>query len=322
MSAPVTLEILACPADLGYLGPTVRHVLRQLGGQVDELLFAVDLVPARGGRYADGWGDALPAFETLLEELLAEVPRSRVVYAQGRVDELARLGDRFFGGVPIPAKDCRGSAFEVYWQAFDAAANDLVFHVDGDMLFGGGSPTWVAEAVELLLGDPDCIAVVPLSGPPHPSGTPAGHPPGSWTRYPWRSPAFRFATWTTRLALFSRSRMLERFAPLPLSRPPYKRTWVKAAVNRNPLVAMPEDLLKAATRRAGMHRVDLLGEGDGMWSLHPLLKPPEYLARLDEVIGRVERFDLPAEQLGHYDVVDALVDQRALRRDRRLRRWR
>lgn len=322
MSNPVTLEILCCPADLGYLGPTVRHILRRFARQVDEVLFAVDLVPARGGRYADGWGETLPAFQSLLGELRAEVPRSNVVYAEGKPGELARLGERFFGGRPIPAKDCRGSAFEVYWQAFDGASNDLVLHTDADMLFGGGSPTWVAEAVELLRGDPDAISVVPLSGPPHPDGVPLGHPRGAFAPYPWRSPAWRFGAWTTRLALFSRARMLERFAPLPLSKPPYKRTWLKAAMNRNPLVAMPEDLLRAATTASRMHRVDLLGEREGMWSLHPSLKPPEYLRRLDEVIARVERFDLPPEQLGHYDIVDAFVDQRAMRRERNLRRWR
>jgi hypothetical protein len=59
-----------------------------------------------------------------------------------------------------------------------------------------------------------------------------------------------------------------------------------------------------------------------LWSLHPSLKPPEYLARLPEIIARVEEGDLPPSQLGHYDIVDDVVDQTAARRERRLQRWR
>jgi hypothetical protein len=320
MPSPVTLEILVCPADLGYAADTIRHQLRVFGGQVDEVLFAVDVKPPRGGRYADGWGDALPALDELLAQLGAEHPNARVVRAQGAPEDLRRLGQRFFGGVTIPSKDCRGSAFEVYFTAFDGARNDLILHTDSDMLFGGGSPTWVAEAVSLLEDDPGVISVIPLSGPPRADGQLLGQ--SAYTRYPHASPAYRFDVWTTRLALFDRRRMLERLAPLPLSRPPYKRTWVKALVNGNPRVGMPEDILKAQVRRRGMYRVDLLGSGDGMWSLHPSLKPPEYLRDLPQIIERVEHGDVPEQQLGHYDIVDEFVDQSALRRDRRLRRWR
>lgn len=320
MSAPVTLEILVCPADLGYAAKTLRHQLRVLGPQVDEVLFAVDLVPPRGGRYAGGWGEALPALETLLSELGEEHPNARVSRAQGSPQELQRLGDRFFGGKAIPSKDCRGSAFEVYFVAFDGPSNDHVFHTDGDMLFGGGSPTWVQEAVDVLAADEDVISVIPLSGPPHPDGRLRGQ--GEHQPYEHPSPAFRFPTWTTRIALFDRRRLLDRLTPLPLSRPPYKRTWLKALVNRNPLVGMPEDILKARVLERGMSRVDLLGSGPGMWTLHPALKPPEFLERLPELIDRVERGDLPEAQLGHYDIVDELVDQRAARRDKARRPWR
>jgi hypothetical protein len=320
MSAPVTLEILVCPADLGYAADTIRHQLRVFAAQVDEVLFAVDVKPPKGGRYADGWGDALPALDALLDELMAEHPNARVVRAAGEPAALAHLGERFFGGATIPSKDCRGSAFEVYFTAFDGARNDLILHTDSDMLFGGGSPTWVAEAVELLQADTSVISVIPLSGPPRADGQLLGQ--SAHTAYPHGSPAYRFDVWTTRLALFDRGRMLERLAPLPLSRPPHKRTWVKALVNGNPLVGVPEDILKARVRARGMSRVDLLGSGAGMWSLHPSLKPPEYLSELPQIIARVEQGDLPPEQLGHYDIVDAFVDQSAMRRDRQRRRWR
>jgi hypothetical protein len=320
MPEPVTLEILVCPADLGYADDTIRHQLRVFGAQVDEILFAVDVKPPRGGRYADGWGDALPALDALLGELTADHPNARVVRAAGEPAALEHLGERFFGGTTIPSKDCRGSAFEVYFTAFDGARNDLILHTDSDMLFGGGAQTWVAEAVALLAADTSVISVIPLSGPPRADGELLGQ--SAYTRYPHDSLAYRFDVWTTRLALFDRSRMLDRLAPLPLSRPPHKRTWVKALLNGNPLVGMPEDILKARVRARGMSRVDLLGSGPGMWSLHPSLKPPEYLRDLPEIIERVEQGDVPEQQLGHYDIVDEFVDQSAMRRDQRRRRWR
>ena len=144
----MTLEIVVCPADVAYAGKTLRHHLRVLGGQVEEVLFAVDLKPPAGGRFAEGWGDALPALEELLADLTRSVPSARIVSAEGERSQLERLGRHFFGGSPIPAKDCRGSAFEVYWLAFDAPTHDYILrHMDGDMLFGGGSQTWVSEAV-------------------------------------------------------------------------------------------------------------------------------------------------------------------------------
>jgi hypothetical protein len=320
MGHRVTLEILVCPSDIRYAAKTIRHQLRVLGGQVQEVLFAVDVVPPTSGRYADGWGDALPALEALIDDVAATHPNVRVVYARGEPAQLERLSKRFFGGRRIPAKCHVGSAFEAYWLAFESPANDHILHVDCDMLFGGGSQTWVAEAVDLLAADERVISVKPLSGPPHPDGLLLGQP--AYARYPHPTTAFRIPTWTTRLAFFDRRRLLDRLTPLPLLAPVRKRSSVKALVKGNPLVAQPEDILRARAIECEMYRVDLLGSDPGMWTLHPALKPPEFHDRLDELIGAVEAGDLPTEQLGHYDIVDAWIDQSAMRRNRALTRWR
>jgi hypothetical protein len=316
MTEPVTLEILVCPPDIGYIGETLRHQLRIFGEQVDEVVFAADVKTPSRGRYANGWGEALPALEALLLELCLEHPNARVVRAEGDPTDLAELGRRYFGGRTIPAKDPRGMAFEAYFTGFDSASNDLVLHVDGDMLFGGGSLHWVQEAVELLRADSDVVSVIPLSGPPRPDGQMLGqsHLDG---RYEHPLPAYRVDQWTTRVALLDRRRIVERLTPLPLSRPPHRRTWLKAIVYGNPLVGMPEDIVDAQLRAREMYRIDLLGSEPGMWTVHPLLKPPEFLRDLPEIIARVEAGEVPSEQLGHYDIVDAFVDQSEARRQPR-----
>ncbi len=252
MGHRVTLEILVCPSDVRYAAKTIRHQLRVLGGQVQEVLFAVDVVPPTSGRYADGWGDALPALEALIAEVAATHPNVRVVYARGEPAQLERLSDRFFGGRPIPAKCHVGSAFEAYWLAFESPANDHILHVDCDMLFGGGSQTWVAEAVDVLDGDDRVISVKPLSGPPHPDGVLLGQ--AAYSRYPHPTTAFRIPTWTTRLAFFDRRRLLDRLTPLPLLAPVLKRSSLKARFKGNPLVAQPEDILRARALERAMYR--------------------------------------------------------------------
>ena len=58
-----------------------------------------------------------------------------------------------------------------------------------------------------------------------------------------------------------------------------------------------------------------------MWSLHPPFRTSQFYTDLPKIIHRVETGDLPAEQLGCYDLHDRICDWSIPRRNNsRLRR--
>ena len=74
-----------------------------------------------------------------------------------------------------------------------------------------------------------------------------------------------------------------------------------------PRVDLPERLLGEAMAAAGMHRVDYLGREPGMWTLHPRERTKLYYEVLPELIARIERGDVTAEQRGHYDLHESML---------------
>jgi hypothetical protein len=76
----------------------------------------------------------------------------------------------FFGSNIIPDKAWDGRPFYPYFYGLFVAKADYIMHMDGDMMFGGGSQTWISEAIDLLKARPDILFSGPLPGPPHPAG--------------------------------------------------------------------------------------------------------------------------------------------------------
>lgn len=66
--------------------------------------------------------------------------------------------------------DFRRRPIDGYLHLLLATHHDLVFHIDGDMMFGGGSQTWMAEALDQLSRRPELLACNPLPSPPRADG--------------------------------------------------------------------------------------------------------------------------------------------------------
>ncbi|HEX9529721.1 MAG TPA: hypothetical protein VF954_01190 [Acidimicrobiales bacterium] len=307
----VTLQVNLAPADLPHARLLLGHQLRQLGGQVDEILLVVDR--ERGaGRFADGWDEGRP----LLDELLATAARGdariRVQAVDYGADAAAAISRRFLRGRPAPRKDFRGGPFYSYLYGLHACATDLVLHIDSDMLFGGGSQTWVRDATAVLEGDARVVAASPLPGPPSPSGRLLSQ---RAERYPEAGKdAYRFDKLSTRVFLASISRLERTILPIGSTAAAPRRR-LEARLRGSEGAGLPEDLLSRAMCRGGFRRVDLLGPGPGLWSLHPRYRPPAFYAALPELIERVERGDVPDGQRGRHDIAPCLVPLPA-RRDR------
>lgn len=310
---PVTLNVTLTPGDWRHAEHVLPHQLRQWAGQVDEVQLVLnDPSTAPGGGAPDA--GQRRKIETVLEEASSAWPHVHVREVDYSPAARAETADCFYGGQPVPLQNHDGGPFYSYWYGWCAARHDLILHTDSDMLFGGGSQTWVAEALTVLAGGADLMAVSPLPGPPTRDGE---LPPviraqharwgGEPVREPHSSLAYRLHGVSTRLWLFDRVDLVRRLGPMPLDRPPL-RSRARARLEGNPPFQLPEQVLTALMNRRGLRRVDLLGSDPGMWSLHPALRSEEFYAELPRIVARVETGDVPEAQRGDYDVNDSLVD--------------
>jgi hypothetical protein len=299
----VTLQINLAPTDLPHAEHILPHQLRQLAGQVDEIVLVVDLHQSRG-RFGEGWHERLPGLQRLIGECCAEYGHAHVAevdYSQAVADELAR---RYFGGKPVPAKDRNGGPFYSYFFGLYAAGHDYVLHTDSDVMYGGGSQTWIAEAVELLTDRDDVLACSPLPGPP----TRDGHLTSQiLEREPLRSLAYRAGGLSSRVFMMHLPRFHQRIGELPLARLSPRRHW-QAVFDGNPPFDLPECIWSQAMADHGLLRIDFLGDAEGMWSIHPPYRSPLFYERLPSLIHDVEVDNLPEAQRGDHDVNDSVID--------------
>jgi hypothetical protein len=312
----VTLQINLAPTDLPHARYTLPHQLRQWAGQVDETLLVVDLHQSRG-RYSDGWAERLPKLRAFIEQICQRYPNTRSVDADYSEDAAAAVSSMFFGGRAVPEKDWNGAPFYSYFFGLYAARHNYVFHMDCDMMYGGGSSTWVAEAIQLLTERPDVFACNPLPGPPTADGRLKSQ---VLEPEPYASPAFRARHLSTRLFLFDRRRFLSRIKELELARPPRLRAW-QALLEGNSPSELAELIMSRAMARHGLVRIDFLGNAPGMWSIHP---PSHYRSvtlyeRLPAIILRIETGDVPEAQRGDCELNDSMVTWPHAKQPRRKR---
>ncbi len=313
----VTLQISVAPGDLPHAREILPHQLRQWAGQVDEVLFVLDL-----GQSGDGHGQV----EELLADLCRGESHARTTVVDYSAAAVVEVRERFFQGGQVPIRDCYGKVVYAYFYGLLAAANRLVLHLDSDMMFGGGSQTWVAEARRLLADRPDLFACAPLPGPPAAGPLPqriAIRHAGSRSRralarnaVPFSAPglsgpALRFAHVSTRDLLLDRGRFDDGALAIGSTRPgahaALAATARGALVRRRPWHAPAETCLSRAMTAAGLVRVDFLGAAPGMWSLHPPDHSDAFQRALPGLIRRIEAGDVPDGQRGDFDLHPSML---------------
>jgi hypothetical protein len=304
-----TLQINLAPTDLPHLIHILPHQCRQFEGQVDEILLTLDLHQSRG-RYGTAWEERLPSFLDFVQEQSVVHPKIRVHEVDYSRNAVTTISEQFFGGELIPPKDRFGAPFYAYFSGFVNARYNYIFHIDSDMMFGGGSQIWIAEAKKLMEDRPEVMMCNPHPGPPTANGTLRSQ---TLTPEPYTSVAFRASHINTRVAFFDRRRTISHLAPLPLLQPPMFRRWQARLEGSFPYVPA-EDILSFSMRRAGFLRIDFLGQEPGMWSLHPPYRNAVFYERLPVLIQNIEQGELPDGQRGHYDINDSMVDWSSVRK--------
>ncbi len=315
---PVTLQINVAPTDFPHAVHILPHQLRQWAGQVDEVLFTFDLHrTARGGRFGEGWEERLAPMRALLDGLCRDHPHARISEVDYGPEKMSEVAAAFTAGTLIPAKDTKGAPLYPYFYGLHEARNDLVFHLDSDLMFGGGSQTWIGEAVGLLAENSDVLACAPLPGPPTSDGRLRRQPA---PRFEHSSLAFRFDAVSSRLLLIDLERLRERVLPLLLLGPVRQLSRAKARLHGNPPYRAAELTISEAMSRADLYRVDLLGAAPGMWSLHPPYRSERFYGALPGLIERIETGNVPEAQRGDYELNDSMFDWSKARRRAMLRR--
>jgi len=313
------LQINMHPFDAPHVVHTLPHQLRAFAGQVDRVLVTVDTRLANAGRYRAGhYEEARQALFAQLEAVRREHPALVVDPVSYDGQTRAGIGRAFFASTPDwPDRAFDGGPFYVYFHGLHRANADYVLHMDSDMLFGGGSQTWVDEAVALLERQPDALFVGPFPGPPRADGSldPAlhvGFPGLAQVAAPVRLdepvPAYRFSTVSTRIFMIDMRRFAARIGALDLVRPDLKRRLRARAYAEAPRSMPAEEVLSVNLAARGLSRIDYLGTGAGMYSLHPPYRMPEFYARLPDLIASIERGDIPEGQRGDFDLNASMID--------------
>jgi len=296
----VSLQINLAPGDYRHARLILPHQLKVLSGQVDEIILTVD-TRSGSGRFADGWTkyeDLLYAF--LENEIKPKYPVQilPVNYSQSVKAQIARY---FFGRRSIPDKDFRGGPFYAYFFGLYYASNDLVLHLDSDIFLGGASQIWIAEAKAFFKTYKGCLVISPHPGPPHPSGELIDQTVVKQIK-PY---TYELSGMSTRIFMIDKSAF--NASKLNLQKPA-PRGQLKALVQGHPNAALPEILIRDFMQMNNFKRIDFLGEGKGLWSLHPPFRTKSFYENLEKIIKRIETNTLPESQLGFYDVVDELCD--------------
>jgi len=309
---PVTLQISLAPSDHRLARHILPHQIRTWHAQVAEILLTIDLHRSEG-RFADEWEEGR---DNILA-LARSIDGARIVEVDYSATAAAAVAKEFFGGRTIPKKDHRGGPYYSYFFGLHAASHRHVFHCDADMMFGGGSSTWLAAACTRLENSPDVLVTAPLPGPPSPDGRLTEL---RGERLAEHSLAYSFHEMSSRAFLVDRDRFQTRVGAL---RPEFAplRGLLLALLEGNAPRELPERLLTRVMTRQGLRRIDFLGETPGMWTLHPPYRCADFYDKLPELVRRVEAGDMPAEQLGFHDVGDSLVNWSEARARLTQRRW-
>ncbi len=324
---PIVLQINTYPLDLPYFEASFHHQMRAFYDQVDRVILSVDTLQSQSGRYKGTdkgmrYEQCLADMRSLCSSLQQTYPKLQVRDVDYSPDEIRHVAKMFFGCDTMPLKAWDGGPFYCYFHGLSLVPDAYVLHMDADMLFGGQSQSWIAEAVETLRDDEKLLFVSPLAGPPHPDGLRGGHLGAPFvTEQAFGNKAYRFADVSTRVFLMDMFRFRQDVAPIGLKAPEFSERLRALLLGNPPDVISAELVLSAAMAARGLGNLHLFGSDGGLYSLHPFFHTEAYCKALPDLIRRIETDDIPEAQRGDYELNASMFDWGdALRKHRKIAR--
>jgi hypothetical protein len=293
---PVSLQINVAPSDAEFLGRSLPQQLALLGGAVREVTISLD----RQGR---GPGaptrEDVEAVDDILTRASAGHPHVRVVAIERDASASRDIGRALGWNFDIPLHDHAGGPWLHYAHGLANASEDVVLHLDADMMLVGNGAEWVRQGVQALRSRPDLFCVNPSFGLPAASlsvrtqiDNVLGMPGGSIGR---RDPqGWRWRHMSTRAFLVDR-RSLRDLRPFA-----YAGSRVR---HRRPHGVAPfEVAVTALMRRTRRSRLDLILQEHPLVTVHQTRRTERLIQHWDTAIARVERGTLHHTTAGHSDL--------------------
>ncbi|MBR0835676.1 glycosyltransferase family 2 protein [Bradyrhizobium manausense] len=318
MQVRSALQINLHPLDVRHAVHTLPHQLDVWGDQVDRIVFTVDTRQSKSGRYTgSAYEESRRRLFALLEAIALKSPKAEISEVDYSPAALEAVRQRYFSTSRVhPEKAFDGGPFHAYFYGLLKTNADYVVHMDSDMLFGGGSQVWLEEAIGWLKTTPDALFAGPLPGPPRADGAlgdlHGGFPGLSGVQPPERLaaayPAYRFRTVSTRIFVLDQVRFDASVGALELVRPNLRRRIRAKLFRQSPLTMPAEEIISAAMMRKGLCRIDFLGSGAGLYSLHPPYRTDTFYRELPHLIARIVAGAIPDAQRGDYDVNSSMFD--------------
>ncbi|MFD2873466.1 hypothetical protein ACFS5N_13355 [Mucilaginibacter ximonensis] len=296
----VTLRVSLSPRDARFLPYLLPHQLKMWHDQVDEVLLVYD----RHGYESDAYDKDTAKVIALISQNLSHYPKIRLLEVDYSPAAKKEISAAYFNNKRVPDKTHRYGPFYSYFYGLYHAAHDYVFHIDSDIFFGGADPNWVREAIELLKTEPDVFTCSPFPGPPTADGRLLDQP-GTADSSSLRKVYFN--SFSTRLFLINKVSFKNRICPLPVKIARWPLLY-RALLRSRPVFELPEDTITDIMRKKGLKRVDFLGMGAGIWSLHPPFRNEEFFQKLPSLIQCIETGNVPDAQRGYYDINDSMVN--------------
>jgi hypothetical protein len=307
------------PLDVRHVEYLLPHQIRAWAPSVERFVVTIDTHQSRSGRYRGNNFDAsLAKLRDIVSDARRHYPQLHVFdvdYSESARREVARY---FFNSDSIPVKAWDGGPFYAYFFGLYVADAQYVMHFDGDMMFGGGSKTWMQDAIDCMSTRPDVLATAPFPGPPRADGEVFGHGSHGGFQYAKESMpdlAYRHMHVSTRAFMIDLNRFKSTLGALPNLRPSLSQRLKSRLLGNIPDAREAEVVLSETLRIFNLYRIDLLGSAPGMWSLHPPYRSEEFYRRLPELIAAVETGNVPEGQRGHYDLNDSMIDWSGARAD-------
>jgi hypothetical protein len=121
-------------------------------------------------------------------------------------------------------------------------------------------------------------------------------------------PAYRFTSVSTRIFVFDQRRFDASIGAFDLVRPNFKRRIRARLFHQLPLSMPAEEVMTSTMMRKRLFRIDFLGSGAGMYSLHPPYRSDNFYRELPNLIARIVAGAIPEAQRGDYDVNSSMFD--------------
>jgi hypothetical protein len=308
----ITLQINLSAGDLQYVDHTVPALVDAHRDSIEECLAIVDCCRPQETRMVDPEEQfPQPEFSEKVERI-AEATQAlkedgwidRIYYLTPDDELIPTVQWKYARSLVDGTHDFKGCGWASYLAGFEEVNTKYMVHYDADMiLYQKNGYSWLNEGIRVLRENSDAIAASPRVAPPFQEETGL---PDATSRNDLESDAFseekedhwKIYWFSNRCYLVDIERF-EHYAPFV--RGMYAlEVLARRLLGRNYPPSTEMMIHKTVTEPQRGYRADLMTEK--AFLLHPNEKSEAFNNRVDEIIKRVDRKNVPKRQKGWEDI--------------------